>query len=72
MVTYDKSLIYWGIHSLQEGNVNTVNANDSAMISRTTSNGISKYRGIRPVVSLNSNIAILQQEGSLDNPHQIQ
>ena len=72
LVTYDKSLIYWGIHSLQEGNVNTVNANDSAMISGTTSNGISKYRGIRPVVSLNSNIAILQQEGSSGNPHQIQ
>ena len=38
-----------------------------------SSSGLQTFSfGVRPVVSLNADIAILQQEGTSDNPHQIQ
>lgn len=38
-----------------------------------SSGGLQSFSfGVRPIVSLNADIAILQQEGTLENPHQIQ
>ena len=72
LATYDEDLIHWGFHSVQEGMINTDQANDSSMLVGTNSDGRNRYRGIRPVISLDADIVILQQQGTSDNPHQIQ
>ena len=58
---------YFGVCSVYRGYVNIGNLFNSDGIT----NGRPIY-GVRPVVSLESNISILQQEGTSDNPHQIQ
>ena len=72
LVTYNGNSIHWGFHSVIIGTLNIGNANDSSMIVDSSSSGRNRYRGVRPVVSLDSNISILQQEGTSENPHEIQ
>lgn len=76
LVTYNESSVFWGLHSIRSttsGNsMNAGHANDCAMLVGTNSNGRNGYGGVRPVVSLNANIIILQQEGTSENPHEIQ
>lgn len=72
LVTYNESSISWGLHSVIRGSINIGHANDSSMLIGTSSYGRNRYRGVRPVISLDADIAILQQEGTSDNPHQIQ
>lgn len=72
LISYDGQTIHWGIFQIGNYSMNTSNANDSSMILGSSSYGRNRYRGVRPVVSLNANIIILQQEGTSENPHQIQ
>ncbi len=72
LISYDEQTIHWGIFGVSGNSMNTGDANDCSMIIGTSSDGRNRYKGIRPVISLDADIAILQQEGASSNPHQIQ
>ena len=57
---------YFGLRGVWDGKVNYCNLFHSYSQNQVYENGV------RPVVSLNANISILQQEGTSENPHEIQ
>ena len=72
LVTYDESNVHWGIHRVMSGSLNIGHANDSSMIYGSSSSGRDRYGGIRPVVSLESDISISGGSGASDDPYTIQ
>ena len=72
LVTYDGSSIDWGIHRVNAGKLNIEYANDTSMIIGSNSSEINRYGGIRPVISLESDISISGGSGTSDDPYTIQ